>query len=327
MTESKVISKRYDFVLLFDVSDGNPNGDPDDDNFPRIDPETLQGLVTDVCLKRKVRNYVLYTKHQDSPQESSKKTPYDGDPYDIFIREGKVLNQLITEASREISSAEESKQGMLLLDDVTPTADDKKNNNNKVDISGLWQRYYDVRTFGAVVSTGSLKGKSDGQIRGPVQLTFARSIDPIITLEHSITRCAVTDEKDVDKERTMGRKHTVSYGLYKAYGFVSPCFADRTKFNEEDLSILWEALLNMFDLDHSASRGLMTTRKLIVFEHESKYGNTQASKLFEMLKIVKKDDTKPARSFEDYEVTLNGKSLDESDFGLPEGVRILKELM
>lgn len=271
------IEKRYDFVFLFDVQDGNPNGDPDAGNLPRIDPETGMGLVTDVCLKRKVRNFVQMTQ--------------DAQTHDIFIREKGILNQLIDEA-HEQESVKAKEKG-----DKTEAARQY-----------MCQRYYDIRTFGAVMTTG----KNAGQVRGPVQLTFSRSIDPIITLEHSITRMAVTNEKDASEtgdNRTMGRKFTVPYGLYRCHGFVSAHFAKQTGFGDDDLALLWQALINMFDHDHSAARGQMTARGLYVFEHSNSLGDAPADSLFRRITVVKKAGVDTVRSFDDYVVTVDDSNL------------------
>lgn len=271
------IEKRYDFVFLFDVQDGNPNGDPDAGNLPRIDPETGMGLVTDVCLKRKVRNFVQMTQ--------------DAQTHDIFIREKGILNQLIDEA-HEQESVKAKEKG-----DKTEAARQY-----------MCQRYYDIRTFGAVMTTG----KNAGQVRGPVQLTFSRSIDPIITLEHSITRMAVTNEKDASEtgdNRTMGRKFTVPYGLYRCHGFVSAHFAKQTGFGDDDLALLWQALINMFDHDHSAARGQMTARGLYVFEHSNSLGDAPADSLFRRITVVKKAGVDTVRSFDDYAVTVDDSNL------------------
>ncbi|MCI5209946.1 MAG: type I-C CRISPR-associated protein Cas7/Csd2 [Candidatus Electrothrix sp. ATG2] len=269
---SEIIKNRYDFILYFDVQDGNPNGDPDAGNLPRMDAETGYGLVTDVCIKRKVRNYVQLVKEAQKP-------------YDIFIKEKAVLNNLIDEAHE--------------IDDVKK----QKKTAEKVESARQWMcsNYYDIRTFGAVMSTG----KNAGQVRGPIQLTFARSVDPIIALEHSITRMAVATEKEAEKQhgdnRTMGRKHTVPYALYRTHGFISPHLAAQTGFSEDDLNLFWQALHNMFDHDHSAARGLMGTRKLIIFKHDSALGNAPAQQLFEMVPNPKAENpSKPIRSFADY---------------------------
>lgn len=284
------VSKRYDFVYLFDVQDGNPNGDPDAGNLPRVDPETGMGLVTDVSLKRKVRNFVQMTKAEQG--------------YDIFIKEKGVLNNLIDEAHEQ--ETVKAKSGAEKIEQARQF---------------MCQKYFDVRTFGAVMSTG----KNAGQVRGAVQLTFSRSIDPIITLEHSITRMAVASEKEIKvneageesytENRTMGRKYTVPYGLYRCHGFISAHFAQDTGFSEADLDVFWQALINMFDHDHSAARGQMNARALIVFEHDNALGNAPAHKLFDLVKVEAKDSSKPIRAFGDYQVTI------EKD-NLPNGVKI-----
>ena len=278
------LKNRIDFVYIFDVKDGNPNGDPDAGNLPRVDAETGMGLVTDVCLKRKVRNYVYAVKECT-------------EGFDIFIKEKAVLNTLI-DAAHE--------------DEAVKKAAEKDKSAEARTV--MCHRFYDVRTFGAVMSTG----KNAGQVRGPIQLTFARSIDPIATMEHSITRMAVATEKEAEKQggdnRTMGRKATVPYGLYVCYGFVSAKLARQTGFSEEDLELFWEALKNMFDTDRSAARGLMSAQKLIVFKHGSELGNAPANKLFDLLKIEKKCNGAP-RNFGDYQVTIDKA-------GLPTGVNI-----
>ena len=298
------IQRRYDFVLFFDVQDGNPNGDPDAGNLPRIDPETGHGLVTDVCLKRKVRNYVLLAHG-------------GADGHDIFIKEKSVLNQAIDDAYRVLK---------IDLETMPKKETDGKKRKTKGEAQGsevddgraaMCERYFDVRTFGAVMSTGA----NAGQVRGPVQLTFARSIDPVLALEHSVTRMAVTTEEEAEKQggdnRTMGRKATIPYGLYRAHGFVSPALAERvegrrvqgTGFSDDDLALLWNALESMFEHDRSAARGLMSTRALVVFEHASKLGEAPAHQLFARVDAKKKSPDVPARRFEDYEVTLDGRAL------------------
>jgi len=279
------IKNRYDFVLIFDVLDGNPNGDPDAGNLPRLDPETGCGLVTDVCLKRKIRNYVQITKGLSSP-------------FDIFVKEKAVLNKLIDEAHEQESVKSKEK-------------------GEKTEEARKWMcsKYFDIRTFGAVLSTG----KNAGQVRGPVQLTFARSVDPIVTLEHSITRMAVATEAEAGKQggdnRTMGRKNTVPYGVYVGHGFISAHLAAQTGFTEDDLNLLWEALKNMFEHDRSAARGTMSMQKLVVFKHDTALGNAPAHELFKRVSLKKKDLEKPARSFDDYDC-----SVDEQ--GLPSGITI-----
>jgi len=283
---SNPIKNRYDFVLIFDVKDGNPNGDPDAGNLPRLDAETGQGIVTDVCLKRKVRNYVQLTKDADADKG-----------YDIFVKEKAILNLLIDEAHQQ----EEVKT---------------KEKGAKTEAARQWmcKKYFDIRTFGAVMSTGL----NAGQVRGPVQLTFGRSVDPIVVSEHSITRMAVATEREAEAQsgdnRTMGRKNTVPYGLYVAHGFVSPALANQTGFSEDDLALFWQALRDMFEYDRSAARGLMATQKLVIFQHASALGNAHASDLFNLVKLTRKDLAKPARDFSDYTVEI---------FKAPDGVVIL----
>lgn len=277
------IKNKIDFLFIFDVQDGNPNGDPDAGNLPRVDAETGMGLVTDVCLKRKVRNYVQVAKELTSG-------------YDIFIKEKAILNNSIDAVHEE---------------ECVVTATDKIMAARDV----MCKKFYDVRTFGAVMSTG----KNAGQVRGPIQLTFARSVDPIMTSEHSITRMAVATEKEAEKQggdnRTMGRKATIPYGLYVCHGFISANLAKQTGFSEDDLQLFWEALKNMFDVDRSAARGLMSAQKLIVFQHNSMLGNAPANKLFDRVKIEK--TTEIPRSFSDYCVTIDRDNL-------PEGVEIIE---
>ena len=298
------ITNRYDFMLVFDVKDGNPNGDPDAGNLPRVDAETGQGLVTDVCLKRKVRNYIQLTKGEEAG-------------YDIFVKEKAILNN-------EIGGAY-TKLGVDLTKPPADAEDGKKRNKEGQGQGGeiararqqMCRDYFDIRTFGAVMSTGA----NAGQVRGPVQLTFARSIDPVVTLEHSITRMAVATEAEAEKQggdnRTMGRKNTVSYGLYVAYGFVSPALAKQTGFSQEDLEELWKALVGMFDQDQSAPRGLMATEKLIVFKHETALGNAPSHRLFDLVQIARKPDVAVPRSFKDYEVVLPDRA------SLPAGVELV----
>ena len=274
------LEKRYDFVLFFDVKDGNPNGDPDAGNLPRIDAETGHGIVTDVCLKRKIRNYVQMTKGQEAG-------------YDIFVKEKAVLNKEIDTVYAELKIDANSKK---------PAKGDLIEKGR----AGMCRKFFDIRTFGAVLSTGA----NAGQVRGPVQLTFARSVEPIVSFEYSITRMAVTKEEDIEKERTIGRKYTVPYGLYKAHGFVSPHFASSTGFSKEDLDLLWEALIQMFEVDRSAARGLMTTRRLVIFEHNSALGSKPADELFNRIEVIHTVNT-PARDFSDYTITLDGVPLTE----------------
>ena len=293
------IQKRYDFIMLFDVKDGNPNGDPDAGNLPRIDAETGHGLITDVCLKRKVRNYVGLKMNEQSP-------------YGIFIKEKAILNNTIEQAYISLN--------IDLNNPPTVPGDGKKRNKagqgqgKEVDRAKqfMCQNFFDIRAFGAVLSTGA----NAGQVRGPVQLTFARSVDPIVSLEHSITRMAVATESEAEKQggdnRTMGRKFTVPYGLYRAHGFISAPLANQTGFSETDLELLWEALENMFEHDRSAARGLMGTRKLIIFEHLSKMGDVSVQKLFDAVTVKRIDESKPARDFTDYIVTIAKADIPQS---------------
>lgn len=289
------LERRYDFVLFFDVKDGNPNGDPDAGNLPRIDAETGMGLVTDVCLKRKVRNYV-----QMAPPTSNGK-PRLG--YGIFVKEKVVLNDLIADAFKKLK--------IDLEKEPVDEADGKKRNEKGIAQGGEIKRgrekmcadFYDVRTFGAVLSTGA----NAGQVRGPIQLTFARSVEPVVALEHSITRVAkTTTERAETGGSEMGRKYTVPYGLYRAHGFVSAHLAEQTGFSQDDLDLFWKALQEMFEHDHSAARGLMSTRKLVVFEHQTALGNKPAHELFERV-TWKRNTEGPARDFSDYEILLDGQ--------------------
>ncbi len=287
------VTGRYDFVLLFDVKDGNPNGDPDAGNMPRLDAETGCGLVTDVALKRKLRNFVQLVKGAEPP-------------YDIYIKEKAVLERTHRAAYLAIGAQEE------LVDD--PEAKGKKKRKgsaDSVDRARAWicQNFFDVRTFGAVMSTGV----NCGQVRGPVQLTFGRSFDPIVASEHSITRMAVATEAEAEKQdgdnRTMGRKHTVPYGLYRSHGFVSAFLAKQTGFSGDDLELLFTALEQMFEHDRSAARGEMSTRGLYVFKHDSELGNAHAHALFDRLTVARVGDSEAVRQFQDYAVTFDGKAL------------------
>ena len=281
------IENRYDFVLLFDVKDGNPNGDPDAGNLPRVDAETGRGLVTDVSLKRKVRNYIGMVKAEQPP-------------FEVYVKERAVLNKQHERAYEAIGASD------LLKGD-----DKKRKGGDKVNEARAWmcKNFYDVRTFGAVMSTGV----SCGQVRGPVQLTFARSVDPIVAQEHSITRMAVTTEAEAAKQegdnRTMGRKHTVPYGLYVARGFVSAHLAVQTEFSNTDLDLLWEALANMFEHDRSAARGEMATRGLYVFKHNSQLGNAHAHDLFARIRPELKADVLVPRDFDHYRVSVDEENL------------------
>ncbi len=288
------LSNRYEFVLLYDVENGNPNGDPDAGNMPRIDPETGYGIVTDVCLKRKIRNYAEMVKG-------------DTTGYRIYIKEGIPLNANHVEAYKAVNLPTDDKNFKAKPDDVQKAR------------AWICANFFDVRTFGAVMTTGD----NCGQVRGPVQINFSRSIDPIVQQEVTITRQTVTRIDEADKERTMGRKHIVPYGLYRAEGYISAKLAnDPTKgtgFSEEDLTLFWDALVNMFEHDRSAARGKMAARRLIVFKHESDLGNAPAHKLFELVKVGKKPEANPPRSFGDYEVTVDKA-------GVPQGVELIEKL-
>lgn len=279
---SEVIKNRYDFVILFDVENGNPNGDPDAGNMPRVDPETGLGLVTDVCLKRKIRNYVEMAKE-------------DSAGYRIYIKDQVPLNRNDAEALEYLGIDKDLKAA--------------KKNDPEIDIKirdWMCANFYDIRTFGAVMTTFVKGALNCGQVRGPVQLGFARSIDPIVPQEVTITRVAITTEADAEKKGTeMGRKYIVPYGLYRAEGFVSANLARKfTGFSEDDLQLLWQAILNMFENDHSATRGKMAVRELIVFKHASELGNAPSYKLFDAVHIARKDGVEIPRSYHDYAVTV-----------------------
>ena len=282
------IENRYEFVILFDVENGNPNGDPDAGNMPRIDPETGHGLVTDVCLKRKIRNYV--------------ETVMEGEPgYRIYIKDGVPLNRSDAEACAHVGVDPDKLKAA-------------KKDNEKLDLlirDYMCSNFYDIRTFGAVMTTFVKGNLNCGQVRGPVQLGFAKSVDPIMPQEVTITRVAITKESDAEKKDTeMGRKYIVPYGLYRAEGYVSANLARKTTgFSNEDLELLWQAILNMFELDHAAARGKMAVRELIVFRHDSELGNAPAHKLFELVKITRKSDVVTPRAYSDYEVTVDETAL------------------
>jgi CRISPR-associated protein Csd2 len=301
----ETIKSRYDFVLVFDVQDGNPNGDPDAGNLPRVDAETGQGIVTDVCLKRKVRNYVQM-RCSEAPG------------FDIFVKEKAILNRKIGDAYQTLG---------INLEEAPKDEKDGKKRNAKGEGQGsevgaarrrMCETFFDIRSFGAVMSTGA----NAGQVRGPVQMTFGRSVDPIVTLEHSITRMAVATEAEAEKQsgdnRTMGRKNTVPYGLYVTHGFISAHLAAQTGFSEADLDLLWEALVSMFEHDRSAARGLMSTRRLIIFKHDGALGNAPAHLLFERVSVKRKDESKPARAFADYAVSIDREAL-------PQGITIIEK--
>ena len=287
---SEPIRNRYDFVILFDVENGNPNGDPDAGNMPRVDPETGYGLVTDVCLKRKIRNYVETLK-EDAPG------------YRIYIKDGVPLNRSDNEAIAALGIDGDLKAAKKSTPDI-----DRKLRD------WMCQNFFDIRTFGAVMTTFVKGALNCGQVRGPVQLGFARSVDPIVPQEVTITRVAITTEADAEKKGTeMGRKHIVPYGLYRAEGFVSANLARKTTgFSDEDLQLLWQAILNMFENDHSAARGKMAVRELIIFKHDSELGNEPSYKLFDAVTVARKDGIAVPRSYQDYTVTVADT--------LPEGV-------
>jgi len=362
---------RHDFVLLFDVTDGNPNGDPEGGNMPRTDPETLQGLVTDVALKRKIRNYVAtYAEYEASEEEAARLKIFvehhgvlnnqirrayveqgipTGKPATEPVQDETILARLrdiaphlppaftftdseegddvvatleysgelapdeLKTALGEIEGLESNKPLKKFINDLTKKAgqpDKSRKNANKAQ-TWMCQNFYDVRMFGAVMSTGL----NAGQVRGPMQLTFARSFDPVLPQDLAVTRVAVTDEKDSEKLQTMGRKTFIPYGLYMAYGFYSPYLAAQTGVTETDLTLLWHALTNMWDLDRSASRGLMAPRGLYIFTHDNKIGRAPAHKLFERIQVQKKTNVASPRAFADYDVTVNREDM-------PAGVRL-----
>lgn len=287
------MQNRYDFVYLFDVKDGNPNGDPDAGNLPRIDAETGQGLVTDVCIKRKVRNYVGLV-HGEQP------------PYEIYVKEKAVLNGQHQRAYDELKIKPEKKK-------LPKKVEDAKNLTR-----WMCQNFFDIRSFGAVMTTEI----NCGQVRGPIQFGMARSIDPIVASEHAVTRCAVTNEKDLEKERTIGRKFTIPYGLYRIHGYINPHLAAQTTFNENgnDLDLFWNSLSQMFENDRSAARGEMAPQALIVFKHDSALGNAPANKLFDRVTISKcSTDGTPPRQFSDYKITVD-------DANLPEGITVEQKI-
>lgn len=276
------IANRYEFVYLFDVTNGNPNGDPDAGNLPRLDPETNQGLVTDVALKRKIRNYVALEKEAEPG-------------YAIYLQEKSVLNNQHKQAYAALNIESEAKK--------LPKDEAKARELT----AWMCKNFFDVRTFGAVMTTEV----NAGQVRGPVQIAFASSIEPVLPLEISITRVAVTNEKDLEKERTMGRKHILPYGLYRVHGFISAKLAERTGFSEDDLALFWRALTNLFEHDRSAARGEMTARKLIVFKHDHPMGNAPAHVLFDTVKTKRTagQTDAPARHFADYHISINREAL------------------
>lgn len=294
----EAIKNRYEFVVLFDVENGNPNGDPDSGNMPRIDPESGLGLVTDVCLKRKIRNYVETVKE-------------DAKGYKIYIKEDVPLNRSDREACESLGITEtEDKK-------VTEALKKLKKSDKDVDIKlrdYMCDNFYDIRTFGAVMTTFVKASLNCGQVRGPVQLGFARSIDPIVSQEVTITRVAITTEKDAENKSTeMGRKNIVPYGLYRVEGYISANLARKvTGFSEEDLDLLWEAIINMFENDHSAARGKMTVRELIVFKHSKELGDCPAYKLFDAVEVRKKEEIEYPRKYQDYTVQIHEEMIPDS---------------
>ena len=288
---SEAIKNRYEFMILFDVENGNPNGDPDAGNLPRIDPESGYGLVTDVCLKRKIRNYVELVKESEPG-------------YRIYVKEGVPLNRSDNEAYQSIGVTDKSVKEAKKKD---PDIDLKIRNY-------LCDNFFDIRTFGAVMTTFVKAALNCGQVRGPVQLGFAKSIDPVISQEVTITRVAITTEKDAEEKKTeIGRKSIIPYALYRTEGYVSANLARKvTGFSEEDLELLWQAIINMFENDHSAARGNMAVRELIVFKHDSELGNCPAYKLFDAVDVHRKDGVICARKYSDYEVTLHTEKIPDS---------------
>ena len=286
----EAIKNRYEFVVLFDVENGNPNGDPDAGNMPRTDVETGYGLVTDVCLKRKIRNYVETVKEGEAG-------------YDIYIKDNVPLNTSDKEAFKYIGVKEDEKE-----------IKEAKKNDKDLDVKirdFMCRNFYDIRTFGAVMTTFTKNALNCGQVRGPVQLGFAKSVDPILPQEVTITRVAITTEEDAARKNTeMGRKYIVPYALYKVEGYISANLAKKTTgFSEDDLELLWDAIMNMFELDHAAARGKMATRKLIIFKHDSEFGNASAHKLFDLVKVEKNDGVDTPRAYSDYSVTIDTDAL------------------
>lgn len=293
---SEAIKNRYEFVVLFDVENGNPNGDPDAGNMPRIDPETGYGIVTDVCIKRKIRNYVETVKENEQG-------------YRIYIKEKVPLNTSDKEAYQALE-----------VDENTIKEAKKKDPDIDTKIRDfMCQNFYDIRTFGAVMTTFVKAALNCGQVRGPVQLGFARSIDPVVQQEIAITRVAITTEQDAEKKGTeMGRKYVIPYALYRLEGYISANLAQKsTGFSEEDLNLFWNALINMFEHDRSAARGKMAVRELIVFKHDSIFGNAPAYKLFETVTVERRDINNPARKYSDYKVSINKEAV-------PQGISLIR---
>ena len=319
------LKNRYDFVLIMDVKDGNPNGDPDAGNMPRLDAESGHGLMTDVAIKRKVRNFVGLVKDTDNAEPATEEHRFaqklaDGEKrFEIYVREKAILNHQNQRAYSALNLAlAQEEQAPAATESVVsddkkkkPAKEKRKGSADEVGLARKWmcQNFFDVRTFGAVMSTGV----NCGQVRGPVQLTFARSVEPIVALEHSITRMAVATEGEAEKQqgdnRTMGRKHTVPYGVYVAHGFVSSFLAKQTGFGDDDLELVFQALAQMFEHDRSAARGEMSTRGLYVFKHDSELGNAPAHALFDRLKVKPNVEGEVARSFDAYSVLFDGQSL------------------
>lgn len=289
---------KIDFILLFDALDANPNGDPDAGNLPRIDVETQQGLVTDVCIKRKIRNYVEMTHQNEDDQDDSSQSK-ESNRYEIYVTEKEVLNDQHKRAYAAHDLKPEAKKLPKKLKDAEKVR------------QWMCRNFFDIRTFGAVMSMEV----NCGQVRGPVQISFARSIDSVVSSEFAVTRCAVTNEKDREKERTIGRKYTVPYALYRAHGTINPFLAKQTGFDEKDLKVLIEALTHLFDFDASAARpaGSMNVRKLILFKHDSELGNAHAHKLYDSVTVTRKAGVDVPRSFDDYEVEIGE---------LPEGIKL-----
>lgn len=302
---STPIKNRYDFVVLFDVENGNPNGDPDAGNMPRVDPETGIGLVTDACIKRKIRNYVETVKE-------------DAAGFKIYIKEGAPLNRSDLKAVESL--------GIDVGDDKNALEDVKKLKKTDEDVDlklrdYMCSNFYDIRTFGAVLTTFTKAALNCGQVRGPVQIGFAKSIDPVFSQDITVTRVAITTEKDAEKKNTeMGRKSIIPYGLYRVEGYISANLARKTTgFSEDDLELLWEAIINMFENDHSAARGKMAVRELIVFKHNSELGNCPSYKLFETVDVKKNDGVEFPRKYSDYAVTIHGDAI-------PDGVTMTRKI-
>lgn len=293
---SEIIKNRYEFTVLFEVKNGNPNGDPDAGNMPRIDPETGYGIVTDVCLKRKIRNYIETVKE-------------DCIGYRIYIKDGVPLERSDREAFTYLGVSDEKE------------AQTKKEEMDAKIRDFMCKNFFDIRTFGAVMTTFVKAKLNCGQVRGPVQIGFARSIDPVVQQEIAITRVVATTEKDAAKKETeMGRKYIIPYALYRVDGYISSNLAKKTTgFSEEDLDLFWNAVINMFEHEHSAARGNMAVRDLIVFKHDSEFGNCPAYKLFETVSVSRKDESNPPRSFSDYIVNIDEKAI-------PEGVELVRKI-